>query len=66
MEKAEPASPQTSTPSGHYPPLPVDEQPLQRAQKRLVTQSEREAMAELPPQAATGPQLETERAVEGQ
>ncbi len=66
MEKIQSASQEPSTSAAHYPPLPVDEKLSQRAQKRLVTQSERDQVAGLPPQQAAGKQMETERSVEGQ
>lgn len=66
MEKAQPARQAPPASAVHYPPLPVDEMPLQRAQKRLVTQSERDEVASLPPQQAADSPLATERSVEGQ
>lgn len=57
----------TTTNEAAKPPTQnlVDEKSLQRAQKRLATQSERDEMAELSPQARTDSRQEAECAVEG-
>ena len=59
----------TKAPPASAAGYPAAEQPVARAQKRLVTQSERDTVAGLPPQPALGalPQaVEAERAGEGQ
>lgn len=58
----------TATNESAKPPTKnlANEKSLQRAQKRLATQSERDEMAELSPQPGADPQLEAKHSVEGQ
>jgi hypothetical protein len=63
VEKKRPATNESAKPKTQ---TLAEEKSLQRAQKRLATQSERDKMAELSPAQAADSQLDTEHAVEGQ
>lgn len=63
MEKARPATNESAKPATKNL---ADEKSLQRAQKRLATQSERDEMAELSPAQAADSQRTAKHAVEDQ
>ncbi len=63
MEKKRPATNESAKPMTQ---TFAEEKSLQRAQKRLATQSERDKMAELSPAQIADSQLDIKHAVEGQ
>lgn len=63
MEKIRSVNDESVKPSASYE---ADEKPVVRAQKRLVTQSERDEVAGLPTPKAADEQLPTKRSVENQ